>query len=148
MESIQYIAKTALARQTRKVIQAVQRGQTVVIEHHGQPEAAIMDIMDYHLLRAVLYFHMHSPQVDADAGLSNEAVTAQKSLQKQVNLIMAYYLSDAISLGRAAELLNLPWLDLRTRCLRLDIPLRTAPASIDEMNSDVENAAAFTTLPS
>jgi antitoxin (DNA-binding transcriptional repressor) of toxin-antitoxin stability system/predicted HTH domain antitoxin len=148
VESIQYIAKTALARQTRKVIQAVQRGQTVVIEHHGQPEAAIMDIMDYHLLRAVLHFHMYSPQVDADAGLSHEAVTAQKSLQKQVNLIMAYYLSEAISLGRTAELLNLPWLDLRTRCLRLDIPLRTSPATLDELNSDVENAAAFTTISS
>ena len=144
MDTIRHIPKTTLARQTRQIIQAVQRGQTVVVEHHGQPEAAIMDIMDYYLLRAVLYYHAHSPQTDADAGLSDEAVAALASLPERVNLVIAHYLADAISLSRAAELLNLPWLDLRTRCLRLDIPLRTAPATADEIASDIENAAGFT----
>jgi hypothetical protein len=40
-------------------------------------------------------------------------------------------LAAAISLARAAELLDLPWLDLRTRCLRLDVPLRMAQARKD-----------------
>ncbi|MCZ7672333.1 MAG: hypothetical protein M5U34_37030 [Chloroflexi bacterium] len=145
MDTIRHVPKTTLARQTRQIIQAVQRGQTVVVEHHGQPEAAIMDIMDYYLLRAVLRYHTHSPQIDADAGLSEEAVATLASLPEQVNLVIAHYLVGAISLSRAAELLNLPWLDLRTRCLRLDIPLRTAPATPDEIADDIENAAAFTT---
>ena len=143
MDTIRHIPKTTLARQTRQIIQAVQRGQTVVVEHHGQPEAAIMDIMDYYLLRAVLHYHTHSPQIDA--GLSDEAVAALVSLPEQVNLVIANYLAGAVSLSRAAELLNLPWLDLRTRCLRLDLPLRTAPATPDEIADDIENAAAFTT---
>jgi predicted HTH domain antitoxin len=145
METIQYIPKTALARQTRKVIQTVQRGQTVVIEHHGQPEAAIMDIMDYHLLRAVLYYHTGKITIN-DEGLATEVAAAQESLQEKANLIMAHYLAGAISLGRAAELLNLPWLDFRSRCLYLDIPIRVAPANADELANDLENAAQFSNL--
>lgn len=144
MEAIQYVPKTALARQTRKVLQAVQRGQTVVVEHHGQPEAAIMDIMDYYLLRAVLQYHIHAPQIDAGAGLSDEVAAATGSLQEKTHLVIAYYLSGAISLGRAAELLQLTWLELRTRCARLDIPLRTAPTDPAEIAQDIENADAFT----
>ncbi|KAA3656703.1 MAG: hypothetical protein DWQ04_30310 [Chloroflexi bacterium] len=143
METMRHVPKTTLARQTRQIIQAVQRGQTVVVEHHGQPEAAIMDIMDYYLIRAVLFYHIHTPQIDADAGLSDEAVAALTSLPEQVHLVIAHYLAGAISLSRAAELLELPWLDLRTRCLRLDIPIRNAPISSDDITTDLENAAAF-----
>ena len=46
MEFLAYISKTDLARKTRQVIRSVQRGQTVIIESHGQPEAAILDIPD------------------------------------------------------------------------------------------------------
>lgn len=144
MESIQYIPKTALARKTRQIIQAVQRGQTVVIENHGQPEAAIIDIIDYRLLRAVLHYHQRPQKIELEAGLSDEAVSASPSPQEQANLVIAHYMAGAISLGRAAELLNLPWLDLRTRFLRLDIPVRTAPADKDEVISDLENAASYT----
>lgn len=144
MDTIQYIAKTTLARQTHKIIRDVQRGQTVVVEHHGQPEAAIMDIMDYYLLRAALYYHTQSPEIDAGVGLSEETVAALNSLPEQVGLVMAYYLAEAISLGRAAELLHLPRLDLQTRCLRLEIPLRSGPGTPDEIASDLANAAAFT----
>jgi predicted HTH domain antitoxin len=143
METIRHVPKTTLARQTRQIIQAVQRGQTVVVEHHGQPEAAIMDIMDYYLIRAVLYYHTHTPHIDADAGLSDEAVAAAASLLEKVNLVVTHYLAEAISLSRAAELLELPWLDLRTRCLRLDIPVRTV--SSDDIAADLENASAFMT---
>ena len=59
-------------------------------------------------------------------------VTAQPTLQAQYDLILAYYLAEEISLSRAAELLDLPWLDLRTCFLRLDVPLRPAPADLAE----------------
>lgn len=143
METIQYIPKTTLARQTRKIIQAVQRGQTVVVEHHGQAEAAIMDIMDYYLLRAVLHYHAHEPQIAALSGLSDEVVVALESLPEKVNLVMAHYLAEAISLGRAAELLDIPRFDLQLRCARLDIPLRQGPTTLEELAHDIENAAAF-----
>lgn len=147
MEYIRHIPKTDLARKTRQIIQAVQRGQTIVIEHHGQPEAAIMDIMDYYLLRGVLHFHSHSSQIEANAGLGKDAVAALESLPEQFNLIIAHYMAGSISLSRAADLLNLTWLELRTRFLRLDIPVRTAPSSPDEIAADLENATVFAKQP-
>lgn len=40
VEIVQRVRKTDLARNTHQVIRAVQRGQTAVIENHGEPEAA------------------------------------------------------------------------------------------------------------
>lgn len=143
MDTIYHAGKTELARNTRQIIRAAQRGQTVVIEHHGQPEVAIIDIADYHILRALAHYHAHPPQVSKGKGLSDEAVAAQPSLQARYDLVLAYYLAEEISLSRAAELLDLLWLDLRTRFLRLEVPLRIAPADLAEARADVANAAAW-----
>jgi predicted HTH domain antitoxin len=67
--------------------------------------------------------------------------------QARYDLVLAHYLAGAISLARAAELLDLSWLELRARCLRLDVPLRTAPADLDQARADVEAAAARTMTP-
>jgi prevent-host-death family protein len=142
METIQHIPKTELARNTRQVIRAAQRGQTVVVESHGQPEVAIMDIVDYHIVRAVLRYYMEPPAIEIGAGLPDtEAHPADP--QAQYDLILAHYLSENISLGRAAELLRLPWLDLRSRFIRLDIPLRLGPANIEEARQEVANLIQY-----
>lgn len=147
MEFTQRVRKTELARNTRRVINTVLRGQTVVVESHGQPEVAIMDIVDYHILRAVLYAYAQRHEIDTQAGLSDQQVAALSDAQERFNLVLAHYMAGSISLGRAAELLNLSWLDLRTRCLRLDVPLRTAPAGLDEAQADIEVAEAWTPTP-
>jgi prevent-host-death family protein len=143
MDAIYHVGKTELARNTRKIIRAAQRGQTVVIEHHGQPEVAILDIADYHILRALNNYYTHLPYIESGNGLSNDSVIAESSLQEKYNLVLAYYLAEEISLSRAAELLDIPWLDLRTRFLRLDVPLRAAPADLAEAKADIENAAKW-----
>jgi len=58
-------------------------------------------------------------------------------------LVFAHYLAGRISLARAAELLELSWLELRTRCIRLDVPLRTAPADAAKMAADAAVAAEW-----
>ena len=145
MEFITRVRKTDLARNTRQVIRAVQRGQTAVIESHGQPEAAIIDIVDYRILRAVMRFYAQRPEIDVEAGLADEQGAAPADTRERYNLVMAHYLAESISLGRAAELLDLTWLDLHTRCLRLDVPLRTAPADLAQARADVETAKTWTT---
>lgn len=147
MESIRRIRKTDLARNTRQVINAVLRGQTAVVENHGQPEVAIMDIVDYRITRAVMRYYAQQPEIDVEAGLSDEEVAAISDPQDRFNLVLAHYLADAISLGRVAELLEFPWLDLRTRFLRLDVPLRTAPTDLTEAKADIEVAEAWATPP-
>ena len=143
METIVRARKTDLARNTRRIIQAVQRGQTVIIEHHGQPEVAILDIGDYRILRALAYNFTNKPQVQRGSGLSHELVAAESTEQAQFNLVLAYYLADEISLARTAEILGLTWLDLRSRFIRLDVPLRAAPSSQSEARDDIESAAAW-----
>ena len=140
MEQIKRVRKTDLARNTRQVITAVQRGQTAIVESHGQPEAAILDILDYHILRAVMRYYTQRPEIDVEAGLANKHVVALTDTQARYDLVLAHYLAGAISLARAAELLDLSWLDLRTRCLRLDVPLRTAPTDLEQARADVEAA--------
>ena len=141
MDIMYHSAKTNLARNTRKVIRMAQRGQTVVIENHGQPEVAIIDISDYYIMRALAHYHAHHPPVEMGGGLSDEYVRARPSFQEQYNVVMAYYLAGEISLGRAAELLDLSWLDLRARFARLDVPLQTV--STTDVQTDVEALAGW-----
>ena len=147
MESIRRFRKTDLARNTRQVINSVLRGQTAVIESHGRPEVAILDIVDYRIIRAVMRYYAQAPEIDAAAGLAEGPVTALSDPQERFTLVLAHYLAGAISLGRAAELLDLSWLDLRTRFTRLDVPLRTAPADLGEAWADVEEATTWALTP-
>jgi|SRR3972149_1026044 len=142
-EMIYRVRKTDLARNTRKVISAVQRGRTALIESHGQPEVAIIDIVDYHIVRAVMRYHAQQPEMDVEAGLSEQEVETLSEPQDRYNLVLAHYLAGSISLSRAAELLSLTWLDLRSRFQRLDVPVRTAPADESEAKADVEVARTW-----
>jgi len=148
MQSIQRVRKTDLARSTRQVINNVLRGQTAVVESHGQPEVAIMDIVDYRITRAVMRYYAQQPEIDVEEGIADQQVTSTSDPQERFNLILAHYLAGAISLGRAAELLELPWVDLRTRFQRLDVPLRVAPSDLQEARLDVEVAEAWAKSPS
>jgi hypothetical protein len=128
METLERIRKTDLARQTREVIRNVQRGQTALIESHGQPEAALIDIIDYQIMRAVIRYHLHPERVDRTVALEPAKLGSLPSTQDRYDQVFAYYLAGGIDLLQAADLLDLSWLDLRTRCLRLDVPLQTVPA--------------------
>ena len=140
MESILYVRKTDLARNTRRVIRDVQRGQTAVVESHGQPEVAIMDIVDFRIQRAFIYYYTQDPVVGEDDDISDQAFASIGDEQERYNRILAYYLAESISLGRAAELLELPPFDLRLRFSRLGIPLRLGPRSMEELEEEVRNA--------
>lgn len=143
METLTHIPKTDLARRTRQVIRTVQQGQTVVVESHGEAEVAIMDILDYRLIKAVLRHYTRPLALEASEGLADEAVAQLETEQDKTDLVLAHYLAESISLGRAAELLALPWLDLRTRLVRLNVPLRIGPANLDEARQEVANLDAF-----
>ena len=145
MENIRHIRKTELARNTRKVINSVLRGQTAVIESHGEPEVAIMDILDYRITRAIIRYYLQRPEIDVDAVFSQLDEIAEPDPQSLINQVMAHYLAGSISLARAAEILDRTWLDLRTRFLRLEVPIRTAPSNLTEAKRDVQEAERWTT---
>ncbi|MCB2160744.1 hypothetical protein KQH40_01515 [bacterium] len=142
MEYMQRIPKTELARKTRQVIREVQRGYTVLVENHGQAEAAIMDIVDYRILRAFLTFHARPPEVESK-GIDAEHLAGMDDPQQVFDLVLAHYLAGVISLGRAAELLGQSVLDLQFRFRRLDMPLSVGGGDEQSARDEVDAARNF-----
>lgn len=141
MNVIQLVPQTELARHTHQVIQDVQHGRTAIIEQDGFPEAALVDIVDYYILRAVVYTYNRIDELtDVGDGLLDAAIMGLETPQELFNVVLAHYLTNKISLGRAAELLNMSLVDLRQRCVRLEIPLHISPVDLDEIFADVEAA--------
>lgn len=145
MEPARHVQRSDLARQARQVFDAVRQGQTVIVERRGHPQAALLDVTDYHLLRAALHYFARHQEVDAGTGLSDEAFAACATPQEHYDKALAYYLAGAISLSRAAELLGLAPHDLRRRLGRLDVPLRAAPTDVEEARRDVQTALSWET---
>jgi prevent-host-death family protein len=143
MNGIQHVSKTDLARKTRQVIRTVQRGETAVIESHGEEEAVIIDILDYRILRAVMRYHARPKRSE----LRDEDLRRIADAQARYNLVLAHYLSGAISVARVAELLDLSPFELRNRFQRLDVPLRMAPGDVAEAKDDFEAAKAAALKP-
>ncbi|HEY0513654.1 MAG TPA: UPF0175 family protein [Thermoanaerobaculia bacterium] len=53
------------------------------------------------------------------------------------------YLADEISLGKAAELLNLSRFELQARFLRLGVPLRIGPGTLEEARAEIKAARSI-----
>lgn len=140
------ISRSELARSTRAAIERARRGQTVFVESYGEEQVAIVDAMDYRLLRAVANYRPdpNAPSQNDEAvpvGLSAEAVEAAvaqayNDVQAGWDLVIAAYLDENISLGRAATLLNLERTELITRFNRLGLPLRLGPTSMAEAQAE------------
>ena len=142
MEYIQRVRKTDLARNTSQIIRRVQRGQTVLVEHHGHAEAAILDILDYRILRALTSYYTRPPKINPK-GLGAQALQNLQDPQQMYDLVLAHYLAGVISLARAAELLNIHSLDLQTRFIRLDVPLNRGPKDKQDAEAEVDVARNF-----
>jgi prevent-host-death family protein len=142
IKQMQRIRKTDLARKTHQVIRTVQRGESAVIENHGEEEAVILDILDYRILRAVMHYYAH-PMELRDNGLSEYDLKRLADSQSRWDLVLAHYLAEGISLARAAELLDLSSFELRTRFQRLEVPLRMGASDISEVQSDLDTARVW-----
>ena len=140
------ISRTDLARSTRQALEQARRGQTVLVESYGEEQVAIIDALDYRLLRAAAFYRARRDAPDPTAipqGLSAETVAtavaqAQEDPQVAWDLVIATYLDGHISLGRAAELLRLSRFDLTTLFNRLELPLRLGVDSPAEVQAEVE----------
>ena len=147
------ISKTDLARRTRQVVDQARRGRTIIVESYGEEQVAILDILDYRLLRAVAVYHAVSPQERAQTpapirdetlaprGLTEEQVQqaiaeAGGDVQTGWNRIIAAYLDGDISLGRASQLLGLIRFEFQDRLNRLGLPLQLGPASVEEARAE------------
>jgi hypothetical protein len=55
------ISKTDLARRTRSVLEQARRGRTVIVESYGEEQVAILDVLDYRILRAIAAYYAMPP---------------------------------------------------------------------------------------
>jgi hypothetical protein len=136
------VKRSELARDVERVLDAVHCGETAVVEHDGQAEAAILDIVDYHLLRSFVCYHARPGEHDLSLEPTDTRFAGLDECGRY-DLVMAYYLHEGVSLGRVAELLSLPWIEVRDRFHRLGIPLRLGPTTLEELEQDVENARVW-----
>lgn len=142
------ISRTELARSTRQAIEQARRGQAILVESYGEEQVALVDALDYRLLRAVAAYRTRpeAPAQDADAvpqGLTEERIAAAQHAagsdpQVVWEQVITAYLDGHISLGRAATLLKQSRFELQARFNRLGLPLRLGPSSIAEGQAEYE----------
>jgi predicted HTH domain antitoxin len=133
------VKRSELGPDTERILRAVQAGEIVVIEQDGRSEAAIMDIIDFRLLRAFATYHDRRVEQDLTPEPTDERFAGLDE-QGRYDLVMAYYQSQNISIGRAAELLRIPMIDYQLRCARLGIPLYLGPATLEELREEIAGA--------
>ena len=124
----------------------VPRARTV--ERLGQAEAAIMDILDYRILRAVSAYYALAPHPAPisdpalePAGLSDADVQRARegpdgSPQAPWDMVLAAYFDGHISLSRAATLLDLSSYGLDERLRRLGVARRIGPETVEGARTD------------
>lgn len=144
MESTRRIARTDLSPDAHWLLEAVKQGEPVLVELEEGDEAVLIDSTDYRLLRATLSAVTQANRLDSDAGLSESSLPSEPSSQGRYDRVIRHYLAGAISLSRAAELLDCSPSSLRSRFSRLGLPLRTAPSTSEEAQRDVETALQWT----
>lgn len=133
------VRKTALARNTSQIIRNVLRGKTTVIESHGQPEVAMIDIVDFQLQRAAVHYLGAPQEYEKNTALDEQSLKDLSSDdQARYDLALGRYMALYLSLARAAELLGMSSHELRMRLVRLDIPLRTGPQTAEEAQEEIE----------
>jgi predicted HTH domain antitoxin len=133
------VRKTDLARNTSQIIRNVLRGQTTVIESHGQPEVAMMEIVDFQLQRAAVQYFGDPQKYEQDIEIDEATLKKDSSdVQARYDLILGHYLALHLSLARAGELLGMSSHELRLRLARLGIPLQVGPRSIEGAKEEVQ----------
>jgi predicted HTH domain antitoxin len=138
MDYEQRISKTDLARSTHQVIREAQRGYTVLVENHGQPEVVIVDIIDFQSQRAAMHYFSFPKEFEQDIEISEAILKSIPTDQDRFNLVIGHYLAVHISIGRSAELLGMSPPELQVRLMRSGVPLRMGPESQEELDNEMK----------
>ncbi len=126
--TLQTISRTKLARKTREVMTSVQEGQPTLVRSYGQDQVVLLDALDYRLLCGVTIWVLS--RFEDETG-DEQSVSSQ---------VICDYLDEKISLGRAAEILEISRFELMERFERLRIPLRIGSSDLAEAREEVRVA--------
>lgn len=112
------ISPANLENKTREIVERVRHGEMAVVESAGEEQVVLLDAVDFRLLQAL-------------AACATESTEENERVSHDVR-VLRRYLNTEISLGRAAEDLGFSRLELQDRFLRLGVPLRIGPSSMEE----------------
>lgn len=116
------ISASELSQRTREILDRVQEGELAVVERGGEERIVLLDALDFRLLRALALCATGGDPADPEAQ------------------VLGDYLGERINLGKAAELLHLSRFELEGSFLRLGIPLRRGPRSVEDAQSEITAA--------
>jgi prevent-host-death family protein len=119
------ISPSDLSQRTREILDRVQEGELAVVASGGEERIVLLDALDYRVLRALAFF-----VTGGDAGPGDP-------LESQV---LRDYLDERISLGKAAQLLQVSRFELEASFQRLGIPVRRGPLSIEDAQAEIATA--------
>ena len=119
------ISPSDLSQRTREILERVQEGELAVVASGVEERIVLLDVLDYRLLRALALC-----ATGGDAG-SDDILEAR---------VLRDYLDETISLGKAAELLQLSRFELEGSFQRLGIPLRRGARSIEDAQAEITAA--------
>ena len=136
------ITRLQLTRNPTAALRAVQEGDTVIVEEQGQPAVALVDFIDLQILQAIIAYYTRDRDPESTAELP---ATELEGLEGQplFDRVMALYLSTSISLGRAAEALDIPWVELRGRLTNLGVSVWTGPTDAAGIRRDADVAESL-----
>ncbi len=117
------ISQADLGDKGGEIVERVRHGEMAVVETSGEEQIVLLDATDFRLLRAL-------------AACATEAAGEDGETSSDAG-ILRDYLADEISLGKAAEELELSRFDLADRFHRLGIPLPFGPTSLEDARSEI-----------
>jgi PHD/YefM family antitoxin component YafN of YafNO toxin-antitoxin module len=115
------ITPSDLSQRTREILDRVQQGELAVVASGGAERIVLLDALDFRLLLALAL-----------------CATGEGDLPEAQ--VLRDYLDERISLGKAAELLELTRFELEGSFQRLGIPLRRGLRSVEEAQADIAAA--------
>ena len=128
------ISQADLTKKTQEVVDRVQSGEVTIVERSGQDQIVLLDPLDFRLLQALAQCAVDPKELGKELGGEAESPDA-KSLRA--------YLAAEISLGKAAELMDLSRFELQARLHRLGVPLHLGPATLEEAWAEIDAARKF-----
>ncbi len=112
------ISQTDLEGRAREIVERIRHGEMAVVESSGEEQVVLLDAADFRLLQAL-------------AACATGASEPNEEISRDA-WVLRRYLNTEINLGKTADELGLSRLELQDRFLRLGVPLRIGPSSMEE----------------
>lgn len=122
IHKFQIVTRTELIRDSGPVFDNLLRGRAALIEKHGKPQAVLLDIYDFYGLKAAAAFKIN--KFDIKSADLDEAVNKSEDEAETYLLVIGHYLAGEIDIKKAADYLDVPEEELKSRFIRLQIPVR------------------------